>query len=702
MIDKLRKKMANRMPLIKFVFAIVLLPMTFAISTVAAQGSADQLSLMPMPKSLNLTAEKFRLSDSFKVAIVGPAHPRLYTGATRFLRRLAGRTGFFLPQDFLTPGNQPQAAELLIRCRRSGEVKLGEDESYTLDISGSRLTLTAATDLGALHGLETVLQLLSVDEHGYYFPGMKIDDAPRFPWRGLLIDACRHFMPVEVILRNLDGMAAVKMNVLHWHLSEDQGFRVESKVYPKLHELGSDGLYYTQAQIREVIAYANERGIRVIPEFDVPGHATSWLVAYPELGSAPGPYKIERNWGIFYPVINPVNEFTYEFLDKFFGEMAALFPDPYFHIGGDEIEHGDDHKAEHWNNNPEIQAFMKKNRIPDNAALQAYFNSRVLNILTKHGKIMVGWDEILHESMPTNIVIQSWRGRESMVSAAQKGYQSILSNGYYIDLIQSTDFHYLNDPLPADTPLSPAEQKKILGGEATMWSEMVSPETVDSRIWPRTAAIAERLWSPRDVDDVDDMYRRLDKLSFELEELGLQHEKNYGMMLRRLTRNHDITALRNFVDVIEPVKIYNRNRLRAQTSFSPLTRVVDAARPDAAVARNFRQDVDAYLGAGERDRALAAAIRSRLELWQQNHAGLVALVNVSPVLAEIESLSADLQAISAIGLRALALLEANASADAAWFAEARLALEQAKEPRGQTELMVVSPIARLVAAAGGE
>jgi hexosaminidase len=504
-------------------------------------------------------------------------------------------------------------------------------------------------------------------------------------------------MPVEVIKRNLDGMAAVKMNVFHWHLCDDQGFRVESKVWPKLHELGSDGFYYTQTQIREVIGYAEERGIRVIPEFDVPGHATSWIAAYPELGSAPGPYPIERKWGIFYPVLNPVKEFTYEFLDKFFGEMARLFPDPYFHIGGDEIEHDDYHKAKHWNENPEIQAFKNKNNIKDNAALQAYFNSRVLKTLTKHGKIMVGWDEILHGTMPTNIVIQSWRGRESMVKAAQMGYQSILSNGYYIDLIQPTDFHYLNDPLPADTPLTPEQQKKILGGETTMWAEFVTPETVDSRIWPRTAAIAERFWSPREVNDVDDMYRRLEKISLQLEEHGLTHENNYGMMLRRLTRGHDLTALKNLVDVIEPVKIYTRNRLRPHTSYSPLTRVVDAARPDASVARNFRKLVDRYLENRNSDHS-NTQLHSWLELWQNNHADLLKTIKFSPVLAEIESLSKDLSEIAGIGLEALNMLESQQQASEVWKKEKLAVLEKAKAPRGQAELMVVSALEKLVAA----
>jgi len=284
------------------------------------------------------------------------------------LRRLSGRTGLFFPQDYITAKSNPTMPQMIIKTSRIGDLVVGEDESYQLTITENQVTLKAETDIGALRGLETFLQLLSVDEKGYYFPAVVINDAPRFPWRGLLIDVSRHFMPVEVIKRNLDGMAAVKMNVFHWHLADDQGFRVECQSWPKLHELGSDGFYYTRAQIKEIIAYAADRGIRVIPEFDVPAHATSWLVAYPELGSAPGPYSLERRWGIKDPIMDPTKEFTYEFLDKFFAEMAALFPDEYFHIGGDE------NNGNHWNTNDHIQQFMKDNNIPDNHALQTYFN----------------------------------------------------------------------------------------------------------------------------------------------------------------------------------------------------------------------------------------------------------------------------------------------------------------------------------------
>jgi hexosaminidase len=248
-------------------------------SVLLAQEKIMQPELMPMPAKIEFQPGKFSLTDSFKVAIAGNPDQWLYSGTTRALRRLAGRTGLFFSQDFLRPNVRVESPSLTINCERPGQIKLGEDETYSLTISPAQILLNAPTDLGAQYGLETLLQLLALDEQGYFFPAVKIEDAPRFPWRGLMIDASRHFMPVEVIKRNLDAMAAVKLNVLHWHLSDDQGFRVESKTWPMLHELGSDGFYYTQVQIKEVIAYAAERGIRVVPEFDVPGHATSWIAA---------------------------------------------------------------------------------------------------------------------------------------------------------------------------------------------------------------------------------------------------------------------------------------------------------------------------------------------------------------------------------------------------------------------------------------
>jgi len=668
----------------KVLFLNVFIAFVFNINCLAQENN-QQLNLMPIPFQYELTGGKFRIDNSFTVSVNGSEEERIFNGARVMLRRLTGRTGLFLKNPFVLTDSY--TGSMKIERTHIAEVKLGEDESYTLDVTESKIHLKAETDIGALRGIETFLQLLSSDETGYYIPTIVINDKPRFQWRGLMIDASRHFMPVDVIKRNLDGMAAVKLNVFHWHLSDDQGFRLECRTFPKLYELGSDGFYYTQAQIKEIIKYADERGIRVMPEFDLPGHATSWLTAYPEYASAPGPYSIERNWGIFDPTFNPVKEETYTFFEKFFAEMSKLFTDEYIHIGGDE------NSGKQWDENPEIQKFMKENNIPDNHTLQGYFNSRLLKILTEYNKKMIGWDEIFHPDLPKSIVIQSWRGKESLEEAAKLGYQGILSQGFYIDLNQSTTFHYLNDPLPDDSPLTERQQELVLGGEATMWSEYVSPENIDSRIWPRMAAIAERFWSPGSVTDTVGMYGRLDEISFRLEELGLMHIKNYEMMLRRLCNDSDITALKNFVDVIEPVKQYRRYRLMKQTQQSPLTRTVDASRPDAKVAREFRYYVDQFLLG---DNTKLDTIISLLTLWKNNHKELLKTIEISPILNEIESASEDLSIIAAICLEAIEFIINNENQNEEWLNSKLKIIQQAEVPRGQTEIMVVIPIKNII------
>src|SRR6266576_1357931 len=310
-----------------------------------------------------------------------------------------------LPLDMKV--TEPSKAMLVIRVARANKevLELGEDESYSLEVSNAGAKLDAPTTLGALHGLQTFLQLVATSADGFAVPALSIQDKPRFPWRGLLIDVGRHFIPLDVLKRNLDGMAAVKLNVLHWHLSENQGFRVESKKFPKLHEMGSDGLYYTQGEVRDVIAYAGDRGIRVTPEFDMPGHSTAWFVGYPDLASAPGPYGVERKWGVFDPAMDPTKEHTYHFLGEFIGEMAKLFPDQCFHIGGDEVN------GKQWDANPQIQAFMRAHGMKTNQDLQAYFNKRVQEIVSKHGKTMIGWDEILRPELPRALSFNHGAGR---------------------------------------------------------------------------------------------------------------------------------------------------------------------------------------------------------------------------------------------------------------------------------------------------
>ncbi len=651
-----------------------------------------RLNLMPVPASVEMLTGRLAITGSFNVVIKDYADDRLRAGIVRTIKRLAGRTVLTLPLDLAA---DESAATLVVQCERAGDAipSVAENESYSLEITDKQARLLAPTVVGALRGLETFLQLLQGDREGYYLPGIKIQDQPRFPWRGLLIDVARHYEPMEVLKRNLDAMAAVKLNVLHWHLTEDQGFRVESKKFPKLHSMGSDGLYYTQDQVREIIAYARDRGIRVLPEFDIPGHATSWLVGYPELGSAPGPYKIERGAGIFEPALDPTREQTYKFLDGFLGEMAALFPDAYLHIGGDENE------GKQWDRNPQIQAFMKEKGIKDNHALQAYFNQRVLKILQKHGKKMIGWEEILHPDLPKDAVIHSWRGPASLAEAAKKGYDGILSAGYYIDLIFPASQHYLADPIPENSTLTREEAKHVLGGEATMWGEWVSPEMIDSRIWPRTAAIAERLWSPRGVTDVDDMYRRLSVISRQLEELGLTHERNYGMLLRRLAASDNTAPLRTLASIIEPVKEYRRYQMRPQTMLSPLTGLIDAARPDSETARQFAANVDAFLSDAPRFALYRLNIIAALAEWHTAGLALGPMIDHSPALQEARPLAGNLSDLAAAGLEAMSYLNAGDAATTEWRDAQLVKLDEAAKPKAALEFVVISSVRELVIAA---
>ncbi|MGC2617975.1 MAG: family 20 glycosylhydrolase, partial [Acidobacteriaceae bacterium] len=310
--------------------------MAAALLTSAAAAQTNQPAFINtlMPQPAQLTAGNGRLSLSQGLAVSDDKFhdDRLDTAVAWAQQRLRMQTGV---EASRMPG---PAASLVITVDGPGEAiqSVNEDESYTLTVTAQGAHLHAATDVGAMRGLETFLQLVQCDGQGWWLPAVSIQDSPRFRWRGLMIDCSRHFEPIGVIERTLDAMAAVKMNVFHWHLSDDQGFRMESKVFPKLTEDGSDGLFYTQEEAKHIVAYARGLGIRVVPEFDIPGHSTSWMVGYPDLASAPGPFTIGRNFGVFDATMDPTRKSTYDFLDKFVAEMATIFPDEYMHIGGDE------------------------------------------------------------------------------------------------------------------------------------------------------------------------------------------------------------------------------------------------------------------------------------------------------------------------------------------------------------------------------
>jgi hexosaminidase len=669
-------------------FAGALLAGMAGVSAMAQTSAVFVNTLMPEPAHLSARTGSLPLTTSFTAATSGFHDQRLDDAIARTLVRLENQTGL----QIATAPTSSSAAALTISVTGPGEViqNVDEDESYSLEVTATGVQIKAATDVGAMHGLETFLQLVQNDGSNYFLPTISIQDSPRFRWRGLMIDCSRHFEPIDVIKRTLDGMAAVKLNVFHWHLSDDQGFRIESKVFPKLTGMGSDGLFYTQDQAREIVAYARARGIRVVPEFDIPGHAQSWYPGYPDLASAPGPYQIERSYGIFDPVMDPTRKSTYEFLDKFVAEMATIFPDPYMHIGGDE------NNGVQWKNNPRIQEFMKAHNLVGTAGLQTYFNQQLMPILKKHGKLMVGWDEIFAPGLSKDAVIQSWRGFDSLAASAKQGYQGILSAGYYLDQIQPAGQHYLVDPVPANSDLTPEEQARILGGEAAMWGEHVSPRSIDSRIWPRTAAIAERLWSPQNINDVNDMYRRLWVENLRLEAVGLTQISAEDVGLRQLAGTSAIEPLRVLASVLQPVGFGQRYQMQHTSQLTPMDHLIDAVRPDPPSQHGMQLLVHDYLL--NRDQQTGMKLEAIFEHWIAAGPQAEALMNKAPLLRDAAPRAQQLVDLGTTGQQALNYLAKQEAAPAGW-AQTRLALiDEAAKPAGMVRFTVLDPLRELVKA----
>ncbi len=654
--------------------------------------TAAELPIMPLPAQAVQGQGQFKIDGHFGIALQGYTEPRLLRARQRFLDTLSRETG--IPLWRQAQFNQPDF--IIQTAGRSDSVQqLGEDESYHLEVTPTQVRLTAPNPLGVLHGLQTFLLLVRTTPQGFSVPVVAIDDQPRFPWRGLMIDVSRHFIPIPVIEHDLDGMEAVKLNVFHWHLSDDQGFRVESKKFPLLQEKGSDGLYYTQDQIRQVIDYARDRGIRVVPEFDMPCHTTSWFVGYPQLASGPAPYHIAIHMGVHSAAMDPTKESTYKFLNVFIGEMANLFPDQYFHIGGDECN------GKEWNANPQIQSFMKAHGLATNAALQAYFTAKVQKLVAKHHKIMEGWDEVLQPETPKDVVIQSWRGLASLSQAARQGNRGILSTPYYLNLDFPTSRYYLADPLGDEAAtLDPEQKSRILGGEAAMWSEYVSAETINSQIWPYLAAVAERFWSPQLVRDVDSMYSRLAIVSWRLGYYGLNSGADVNGMLQRMSGDPDPVPLKVFAAVVGPPSGYTRYRLEGgetYTTSTPLNRLVDVVPPESETARKFR-DLVQQIVAGKATAQQWQQARQWLTLWRDNDAQLQPLLVQSELTQELVPLSHDLNQVAVIGLQALDDLENSRTVDAQDRQHNLELLKSAEQPRAVLLDMIAPSVELLVQA----
>ncbi len=688
-------------------------------------------ALLPKPAEIRWGGGRLVLQAPLVAAFEPGASPLVRAAVQRTLARLAPQpTNSPTRQPTTSPTRQPaNSPGLQIRYGHEGRPEAFDEERYSLRVTPVGVLIDAPTSLGVLRALATLEQLPAAEKAGKkqrFLPEADIRDAPRFAWRGLLLDPVRHFLPVAVIKRNLDGMAAAKLNVLHWHLSDDQGFRVESRLFPLLHT-ASGGGYYTAADVREVLAYAAARGIRVLPEFDVPSHTTAWMVAYPRLATPDTTYRPYLGWRTTNVGLDPTRETTYTFLDSLLTEMSGLFPDPYFHAGGDEFN------GKQWLRSPPVADFMRARamfkadgKTLDPHQLHTYFNRRVLAILQRQGKTMVGWDEILGPDLPAPVVIQSWRGKKGLTEAARQGHPALLSHGYYLDLNHSAAAAYAADPLPPDAALDAAQRARIRGGEAAMWGEFADSVVLESRVWPRAAAVAERLWSARETtQDVPDMYRRLSVFSAQLEGLGLRHRAAPAALLvalatppppdtlgyappafprktRKLPTPVFLLPLNDLAAVIEPVKGYKRHfQGMTYTSQTPLTRLVDAAPAEAETARRYGATVDSLLAgfaAPARPPGLARQLRrlrQQLARWQALDAQLQPLFAASESVREYAPLAAGLAAVATVALEHLAQLETGTPPPPPWLAAARVTLDAAQKPAGQAELAVVRATRRL-------
>ncbi len=695
-----------------------------ALIPATANHAPGRLTLMPLPRTMTLGEGALIVTpagggtSTFTLKYAGTHDSRLEDAVMRAVSQLDRTCGGDVMRSVVNHAD-PATPSLTINVQAPGKAAqtMDEDETYQLNVTGQSATLTAATDLGAMHGLQTILQLATSDRGACVLPAVAIDDSPRFRWRGFMLDVSRHFEPIAVIERTLDGMAAAKLNVFHWHLSDDQAFRAQNRKFPKLTDAASGGHFYTQDEMRAVVAYARERGIRVVPEFDMPGHTTSWILAYPELSAEAHITQLPIVFGTPTAVLDPTRESTYKFVDSLVDEMGKIFPDAYFHIGGDEVQ------ASAWTSNPRVMAFMAKKGFATPAALQAYFNQRLEVILKKHHKTMLGWDEILDPALPKTIVIQSWRGKESLAGGASQGYQGILSAPYYLDAQKNSAQMFLDDPIPADTKLTADQQKLILGGEVCMWAEQLDAETVDSRVWPRTMAIAERFWSPQADRDVSDMYRRLRVNSLRLEDVGLTHLSGPAGLRRNLLLVNDPEALDLLASVSEPISFHNRYAAQHTNGLTSLDRLVDAVVADPPSRQQFAGDVYALAGnitpppsgveeehrvdisgdvpMGEVPSREVAIHRLRQQFltWQAAQSRLLEDAQETPRLNDIQPRIEQLGELAGAGLSAVTYIETHTTPPPTWQAQQMTLLDNAEKPSGLVRFTFLYSMRKLVLAA---
>lgn len=604
------------------------------------------MDAMPLPRHTRRRSGRLPLRDA-GWEVLGADTPRLVRATQRLRMQVGAMTG--------VPG---LGCRIALSCAPAAEFPgLDDNERYRLTIDTRSVRIDAPAEWGVLRALATLVQLVRTDAEGPHLPTLAIDDAPRFPWRGLMIDTARHFIRLDTLERTLDIMAFYKLNVLHLHLSDDQAFRFHCAAYP---ELAHPRQRYTRDELADLVREGADRGIRVVPELDVPGHVASWLAVHPDWGLGEAVRGRSPRFGVHRCCLDPDNADTTRAVETLFDELAGVFPDAYVHFGGDEV------------------------RLPggvDIADLQAAFNTRLVSTLRALGKTPIAWDEALHPDLSRNVTVQAWRGSGARDRAIEAGFDTVQSAPYYLDLCFPADLHYLSDPAPGEDPDllqdprlahvrpgltmlnrtwsavagtgSPGRPPgRLLGGEACMWTELVTDELLALRVWSRMPAIAERLWSDASVRDVDNMYRRLSATHSTLAACGiadLAATTSDGLEGLGLTQN-DIRDLAPLVDMLEPVKWYARllgpavmdrrasgapedAAARPYDATTPLDRVVDVLPPESLPARRLAFETDSH------------TLRAAAAGWRRQRACVARLAERHPAVAELDAVSAALHAL---------------------------------------------------------
>ena len=498
------------------------------LSVVALCAQASVVSVIPVPRTTQPASGNFTLTKDTKIQAEGAAARRLASILNEIL------AGSFKIKLKVT-GKAAKSNAIVLRIGSPAEPKR---EDYSLSVTPDRVAINA-DEPGGFYALQTLRQLMHLDKDTILIPAVEIGDGPRFRYRGMHLDVARHFQPVDFVKRYIDLMSQYKFNFFHWHLTEDQGWRIEIKKYPRLTEIGSrrpetvkernltpyigDGIphggFYTQEQIRDVVAYAKERYITVIPEIELPGHASAALAAYPQFGcKADYQYKVQTTWGIFKEVYCPTEE-TFKFLEDVLDETMQLFPDsPYIHIGGDEV------LKDHWKESAFVQELKRKENLKDEHEVQSYFVRRIEKFINSKGKKIIGWDEILEGGLAPNATVMSWRGMKGGIEAAKAKHDVIMTptDSVYFDYGQGDPAYeplnigsyvplekvYAFEPVPKE--LTEEEAKYVIGGQANIWTEYIKTSShVEYMAFPRMIALAEVLWSHREDRNLADFRRRL-------------------------------------------------------------------------------------------------------------------------------------------------------------------------------------------------